>query len=115
MIAFGPDGKLYIHIGDVNRRGQLQNLECGAPLPPPTRSYCSDPIDNDGSLLGPEPYDAHLTGVVLRLNDDGTTPTDNPFYTAGTAIGEEVGENIQRIFAYGFRNSFGMAFDPIAG
>lgn len=115
VIAFGPDGKLYIHIGDVNRRGQLQNLECGAPLPPPPRSSCSDPIDNDGSLLGPEPYDAHLTGVVLRLNDDGTTPTENPFYTAGTAIGGDVGENIQRIFAYGFRNSFGMAFDPIAG
>jgi glucose/arabinose dehydrogenase len=110
-----PDRKLYIHIGDVNRRGQLQNLECGAPLPPPTRSNCSDPIDNDGSLLGPEPYDAHLTGVVLRLNDDGTTPTDNPFFAAGAAIGGEVGKNIQRIFAYGFRNSFGMAFDPIAG
>ena len=27
-------------------------------------------------------------------------------------IGGEVGANIQKIFAYGFRNSFGMAFDP---
>jgi glucose/arabinose dehydrogenase len=30
-------------------------------------------------------------------------------------MGGEVGANIQRIFAYGIRNSFGMAFDPISG
>ena len=33
----------------------------------------------DDQFGGPEPDDAHLTGVILRLNDDGTTPTDNPF------------------------------------
>ena len=26
VLAFGPDGKLYVMIGDVGRRGQLQNL-----------------------------------------------------------------------------------------
>ena len=66
----------------------------------------------DDQFGGPEPDDAHLTGVILRLNDDGTTPRDNPFYAAGAAIGGEVGANIQKIFAYGIRNSFGMAFDP---
>ena len=30
-------------------------------------------------------------------------------------MGGEVGENIQKIFAYGLRNSFGMAFDPMSG
>ena len=30
-------------------------------------------------------------------------------------IGGEVGANIQKIFAYGVRNSFGMAFDPRSG
>jgi glucose/arabinose dehydrogenase len=105
VITFGPDRKLYILIGDVGRRGQLQNLADG-PFGP------GQPDDQFG---GPEPDDAHLTGVILRLNDDGTTPTDNPFFDVGEAIAGEVGENIQKIFAYGLRNSFGMAFDPVSG
>ena len=27
----------------------------------------------------------------------------------------EAGANVQRLFAYGVRNSFGMAFDPVSG
>ena len=30
-------------------------------------------------------------------------------------MGGEVGENIKKVFAYGLRNSFGMAFDPYSG
>ena len=30
-------------------------------------------------------------------------------------MGGEVGANIQKIYAYGLRNSFGMAFDPLSG
>src|SRR5262245_46005787 len=105
IIRFGPDGKLYIFIGDNGRRGQLQNLPDG-PFGP------GIPDDQFG---GPEPDNAHLTGVVLRLNDDGTTPADNPFFAAGAALGGEVGANIQKIFSYGHRNSFGMAFDPFSG
>lgn len=62
-----------------------------------------------------QPDDAHLTGVVLRLNPDGSSPTDNPFFSTGAAIGGEVGENIQKLFAYGIRNSFGLVFDEISG
>jgi glucose/arabinose dehydrogenase len=51
----------------------------------------------------------------LRLNDDGTTPGDNPFFGPGAAVGGEVGLDIQKVYAYGVRNSFGMAFDPIGG
>ena len=69
VIKFGPDGKLYIFIGDVGRRGWMQNLPNG-PFQPGNPQFGTD--DNFG---GPEPDDAHLTGVVLRLNDDGSTPT----------------------------------------
>jgi glucose/arabinose dehydrogenase len=50
--------------------------------------------------------------VVLRLNTDGTAPGDNPFFAAGGAFGGEAGANIQKIYSYGHRNGFGMAFDP---
>jgi glucose/arabinose dehydrogenase len=100
----GPDdgrAKLFVIIGDVGRRGFLQNNLQG-PVP-------------DDQFGGPEPDDAHLTGVVLRLNDDGSAPADNPFFQHGRRIGGEVGENVQRIYAFGFRNSFGMDFDPLTG
>lgn len=105
VLRFGPDGKLYIFIGDVGRRGQMQNLPdgpFGVGLP-------------DDQFGGPEPDDAHLTGVILRLNDDGSAPADNPFFEVGAAMGGEVGANIQKVFSYGHRNAFGMAFDPISG
>jgi glucose/arabinose dehydrogenase len=79
ILRFGPDGKLYIVIGELNRSGQLQNISGGAP-----------PDD---------------TGVILRLNDDGTVPPDNPFAA--------LGGNLAKYYAYGIRNSFGMAFDPL--
>jgi glucose/arabinose dehydrogenase len=77
VVKFGPDGKLYIFIGDVGRRGWLQNLLNG-PYQPGDLLFGTD--DNFG---GPEPDDAHLTGSILRLNDDGTTPADNPFFGIG--------------------------------
>jgi aldose sugar dehydrogenase len=109
VIAFGRDGKLYVFVGDLGRRGQLQNLACG-----PTAT-CPGPVVPDDQFGGPEPDDAHLSGVVLRLNDDGSTPTDNPFFGAGAAVGGEVGANIQKIFSYGHRNSFGLAVHPVSG
>jgi glucose/arabinose dehydrogenase len=109
VIAFGPDRKLYVLFGDAGRRGQLQNLPSG---PTPTGLGPTVPDDQFG---GPQPDNAHLAGVILRLNDDGTTPTDNPLFAAGAAMGGEVGANVQKVFAYGVRNSFGMAFDPVSG
>ncbi len=74
--SFGPDGKLYVHMGDGFDASTGQNLN----------SY---------------------RGKVLRLNLDGSAPTDNPFYNAGNGI-----DSRDYIFAYGLRNPFGGAWRP---
>ena len=79
-MTFGPDGKLYVVIGDLNRNGQLQNFSGG---------------------LAPDD-----TGVIFRINDDGSTPADNPFSSH---------PDLAQYYAYGVRNSFGLGFDPITG
>jgi glucose/arabinose dehydrogenase len=106
VIRFGPDARLYIFIGDVGRRSRLQNL--------PNGPFLSAPFVDD-TFGGPEPDNAHFTGVIMRLNTDGTAPSDNPFFATGAAMGGEAGANIQKIFSYGHRNGFGMAFDPYGG
>ena len=102
ILRFGPDNKLYVLFGDTGRRGFLQNIVSGGPVP-------------DDQFGGPEPDDAHMTGIILRLNDDGTAPTDNPFFNASTGLTGEAKANVKKIFAYGIRNGFGMAFDPVSG
>jgi glucose/arabinose dehydrogenase len=111
VLATGDDGSIYVLIGDNGRRGWMQNLPCG---PTPT---CPGPTVADDQFGGPEPDDAHLTGVILRLNPDGTAPADNPFVGAGAAVGAsaEAAANIDKVFAYGVRNSFGLAVDPKSG
>ena len=47
----------------------------------------------------------NLLGKMLRLNSDGSIPTDNPFF--GTATG-----NNRAIYSLGLRNPFTFAFSP---
>jgi glucose/arabinose dehydrogenase len=101
VLRFGPDGKLYILMGDNGRRGYLQNNLLG-PVP-------------DDQFGGPEPDNHHLTGFILRLNDDGSTPSDNPFFNAQTNLTGEAAANIKKLYAYGVRNGFGLGFDPYSG
>ncbi|MEZ6038684.1 MAG: PQQ-dependent sugar dehydrogenase [Planctomycetota bacterium] len=109
IVRFGQDGMLYVVQGDTGRRGWTQNNLAG-PLP-------------DDQFGGPLPDDAHCTGAVFRIDTDGNAPTDNPLYYLGqicevlfpAPFGTQLGYRIKRLFAYGIRNSIGMAFDPYSG
>ena len=53
--------------------------------------------------------DPDYTGSIYRIDPhSGSAPVDNPF------VGSDV-SNIDKTFAYGIRNSFGLAVDPITG
>ena len=87
-IAFGPDGYLYIGLGDGGAAG--------------------DPLDNGqdrGTLLG----------SILRIDVSNATPgrpyaipSDNPFVGGGDDIRKE-------IWAFGLRNPWRFSFDRLTG
>jgi glucose/arabinose dehydrogenase len=84
VVTFGPDGALYLVIGELNRNGRLQNFPSGPP-----------PDD---------------TGVIFRVDTLGQGLADNPFYNDVLPS-----DPMNRYYAYGIRNSFGLAFDPVSG
>ena len=50
-------------------------------------------------------------GKILRINNDGTIPADNPYYDDGDPL---VG-NDDRIFSYGHRNPFDLCISSLNG
>ncbi len=84
VILFGPDGKLYGVTGDLNR-GSLSNPR----------------IEQNTSTTA-----VAGVGGIFRLNPNGSIPPDNPFISHPDG-------RIQRLWAYGIRNSFGMVFDSL--
>jgi glucose/arabinose dehydrogenase len=50
----------------------------------------------------------NLHGKILRINADGTIPTDNPFFTIATGVN-------RAIWAMGLRNPFTFAVQPMSG
>jgi glucose/arabinose dehydrogenase len=68
-LAFGPDGMLYVTLGDQHTASVAQNT-------------------------------ADVRGKVLRYRPDGGVPAGNPFGASNP------------VWAYGFRNPFGIAISP---
>jgi glucose/arabinose dehydrogenase len=88
LIADSENRHIYAIIGDLNRKGTLQNFK-------------------NGSL----PDD---TSVILRINPDGSPAQDNPFLNVSSSTYSSY-SNLSKYYAYGIRNSFGLAVDPVTG
>lgn len=69
-VRFGPDGKLYVTIGDITTPDLAQDLSVYA-------------------------------GKILRINDDGTTPADNPYGSP--------------VWTWGHRHPQGIDWNPTTG
>lgn len=76
-MLFGPDGKLYISVGDGSDSNTAQRLNT-------------------------------LLGKILRINPNGSIPSDNPFYS-------QTSGKYRSIWARGFRNSYTFAIQPGTG
>ena len=76
-IHFGPDGKLYVAVGENANGSNSQTLN-------------------------------NRLGKLLRINSDGSIPTDNPFYNTATGLNRV-------IWSMGLRNPYTFAFQPNSG
>ena len=76
-IHFGPDGKLYVAVGENANPANSQSLD-------------------------------NRLGKMLRINSDGSIPTDNPFFNTATGANRS-------IWTLGLRNPFTFAFQPGSG
>jgi aldose sugar dehydrogenase len=66
-------------------------------------------LKRDGQLQNvPNGPGADDTSVIFRLIQNGSVPADNPFSKSSN-------ERMQKYYAYGIRNSFGLAIDPLSG
>ncbi len=92
-LAFGPDGFLYISIGDGGNADDVGN------------GHVPDWYAANAGGNGQDIY-MNLMGNILRIDINGGTPynipADNPF--VGTKA-------LPEIYAYGFRNPFRFSFD----
>ncbi|MDG2089119.1 MAG: PQQ-dependent sugar dehydrogenase [Arenicellaceae bacterium] len=88
-LTFAPDGKLYMTMGGA---------------------FGLERDDGTVTFFGKAPLaqnlDSHL-GKLLRINDDGSVPDDNPFVGLASHKPE--------IYSYGHRNQQGLAVHPETG
>lgn len=97
-IKFGPDGKLYYTIGDQgnNQFGNMCSIIRALDLPTAAEVAAND-------------YTKYQ-GKILRMNPDGTIPSDNPLIDPDGAGPQPAARS--HIFSYGHRNPQGIVFGP---
>jgi glucose/arabinose dehydrogenase len=81
-LRFGVDGKLYVAVGNHEDN------------PQPVASASSQNL-------------ASAFGKILRINKDGTIPSDNPYFSTSGAY--------QAIWNIGYRNPFAFDIQPVTG
>jgi glucose/arabinose dehydrogenase len=87
-LVFAPDGKIFMSIGMP-----LRDQEHGGGNSVGTAEESQSPASH--------------AGKILRLNDDGTAPSDNPFFGKPGYQPE--------IYAFGFRDPLGLIIHPETG
>ena len=87
-VAFDNDGYLFMSVGD-----RMAGFEPGGFTKDLEGHPAQDPSNHQGT--------------IVRLNDDGSVPADNPFVGRDGFLPE--------IWSYGHRNPQGLAFDPQSG
>lgn len=66
-------------------------------------------LGRDGQLQNvPEGPAADDTSVIIRITENGSSVIVNPFSNSSN-------EKMKKYYAYGIRNSFGLAIDPMSG
>ena len=84
-LVAGKDKSLYSVTGELQRNGKDQNIKDG-----------------------PDP---DFSGAILRVNPENGSPAqNNPFVTSNSTS-----DPLGHYYAYGIRNSFGLAIDPVTG
>jgi len=83
-LRFGPDGKLFMGHGDDSNSSFTD-----------VHSFVAQDLND-------------LRGKILRLNEDGTAPGDNPFDDGTNSIKSKV-------YSYGLRNPFRFTLHPVSG
>ncbi len=81
-VRFGPDGKIYVGMGDGSSFSTATE-----------QSFRSQDLN-------------YYNGKILRINPDGTAPSDNPFYDGNPNSVRS------KVYAYGLRSPFRFTHKP---
>ena len=101
--TFGPDGYLYLALGDG---GNANDVGPGHISPGGNAQNLSVPL---GKMLRIDPLNPSLnpsSADPISPNGQYRIPTTNPYQGAG---------QVPEIYAYGLRNPYRFAFDPVTG